>query len=240
MTPLEGWTGNQGVRRRLRLILGLRLLERLANDAEAAGSRFPSIRAIAAASGVHRNTAAVVVADLVGFGLVRCVAGSGSYISCPASAHDGTVPLACEDPALAGLLGGALGRPVAVGREAPPAGLMLRPLHLPPVPSASCIPVAPAGTAMVSIRALRPGSVAVISSRSPVVRILLGQVLRALHGDRVSVIDRAAWGEEMHPLRSPLCCRPTTVFHDPGRAPHDRTVSACPVYMALPKPVDTG
>lgn len=240
MNPLEGPISSPGPRRRLRLILGLRLLERLANDVAAAGSRFPSIRAIAAASGVHRNTAAAVVSDLAGFGLLRCVVGSGSHITCPPSAHYVAVPIACEDPVLAGLLGEELGRPVAVGPEPPPGGFLLRPLHLPPVPSASCIPVAPASSAMAAIRSLRPGSVAVVSSHSSVVRILVGQVLEALHGDHVSVIDLASCEEKSPLLRSPLRCRPTTVFHDPGRPPHDRTVSACPVYMALPKPVDTG
>jgi hypothetical protein len=240
VTHLEGPKSNPGVRRRLRLILGLRLLERLANDAAAEGSRFPSIRAIAAASGVHRNTAAAVVADLAGFGLLTCVVGSGSHISRPPSALEGAVPLACEDPVLAQLLGEELGRPVAVGPEPPTGGLLLRPLHLPPLHSARCIPVAPAGNAVAAIRSLRPGSLAVVSSHSSAVRILLGQVLGALHGDRVSVIELAACGEGMPLLRSPLRCRPTTVFHDPGRPPRDRTVSACPVYMAPPKPVDTG
>ena len=240
MTRSQRSMSSPGVRCRLRLILGMRLLERLALDPMAAGSPVPSIRSIAGASGAHRNTVAAVISDLAGFGLLRCAMGSGCTISRPSSAHDAGLPLFCAEPELAGRLTVELGKPVFVQASPPAASLFLQPLDLPPLPEVHCIPLAPCGSTLSVLRMLPPGSMAAIVSRSPAIRRLMANSIGAIHDRRVSILTLRQDDLDSLLIRSPLGGPPTTAFHDPDTPIDTSLAAATPLLILPPKAVDTG
>ena len=229
-----------GARSRLRLILGMRILEQLERDPTAVGSRIPSIRAIAGATCVHRNTAAAAISELRGFGLVTCTVGSGCAISSPPSVHDAPVPLYCAEPELASLLAGEIGRSVSSRGWPSTAGLAFQSLDRPPLQPARCVPLAPRGLTLSALRMLTPGSVAIIVSRSATVRGLVSHSIRAIHGCRVSAMTSATDQPAAHVLRPPPFARSTVLFHDPDVPVDCPAVAAWPLLIAPPKVVDTG
>lgn len=198
--------GGCGPRCRLRLCLGIRLLSAQAGAVPAVGAgdalpagplrRLPSIRALAAAAGVHRNTAAAVYTDLERFGLVRRIRGSGTF------ALPGAAPFApardrrpfCPTEDLAAVLAAELGRPVTRYRAGAARPLLL-PLDASPPRGLRAIPVAPSGRALGALRALRPGSTVILFSDSPRLGRLLRHTLCALHGDTVGLLRIA--GEQV-------------------------------------------
>jgi len=187
--------GELRVRTRLRLILGMRLLERLALHPLPVGQRLPSIRAVAAASGVHRNTAAAAYADLARLGLIRCEVGSGSFASLPPIVRPdiGPSPIQCREPELARLLSAELRRTPSTslpGCEAHEAGpVLLHPLDLIPKTDVASYPVAPVGETLAQLRALRSGSTAIVVSKSPSARRLMRSAIGAVHGNLVGVVS---------------------------------------------------
>ena len=176
----------------LRLRLGLRLLS-AAEDRSGrhtgpeTARRLPSVRALAAAAGVHRNTAAAVYRDLERFGLVRCVRGAGTF------ALESPYPwaefgqAACSAADLADVLAAELHRPVAVAIPSAPDGRLLVPLDEPPPPGRTVIPVAPLGPALGALRHLPPGSTVRLVSSSPRLGRLVRHTILALHGDAVGL-----------------------------------------------------
>lgn len=239
MNLAEDLESDPGVRGRLRLILGMRILDSLARDPKAVGAAMPSIRSIASASGAHRNTVATVISDLRGFGLVSCAAGSGCTVRRP-RAHDDSSALYCAEPELAGLLTVQLGTPVSATVRPPSGAAVLRSMHLPPQAHGQCIPLAPGGETLSALRRISPGSMAVVVSRSATVRRLLVHSLRSLHRRRVSVMTFADSLPDSHLIRPPLFGPSTVVFHDPDRPVNGHAVVACPLLIAPPKAVDTG
>lgn len=212
-------------RARLRLIIGMHLLDRLAEDPDFAGRRLPSIRAVAAASGTHRNTVAAAYSDLARLGLVTCEPGSGSFASLPHArmAHAIFRRPMCHEPEMARLLSDEAGiRCVAVpsGREAPSAdALLLQPLDLVPPNGTLSYPLAPRGRTLSAVRWLPRGSTAFIVSRSPAILRLMRRAVRALHGTSIGIVS-------LHPAatsKSQIVPRhghaASVVFHDPGCPP---------------------
>lgn len=218
----------------------MRILDRLARDPAAVGAALPSIRSIASASGAHRNTVATVISDLRGFGLVRCIVGSGCTVSSPRAAQDGASALYCGEPELATLLTGQLGALVSVAACPPAGGLLLQSMHVPPQVHGRCIPLAPRGDTLSVLRGLVPGSMAIVVSRSATVRHLFVHSLRSIHHRRVCVMTFAEPRLDSHLIRPPLFGPSTVVFHDPDRPVDAHAVVSCPLLIAPPKAVDTG
>lgn len=197
--PIGSSAGGCGPRCRLRICLGIQLLSAQARTAVVVGDgqtppagplrRLPSIRALAAATGVHRNTAAAVYRELESFGLVRCIRGSGTFAlprSVPPAPVPGPEPF-CPIGDLAAVLAAELGRPVGEYRVGPARPLLL-PLDTSPPPGLPVIPVVPFGRALGALRCLRPGSTVILLSESPRLGRLLRHTLCALHGDAVGLL----------------------------------------------------
>lgn len=239
MNGLKEGRSDPGIRCRLRLILGMHILDRLARDPATVGTSIPSIRSIALATGVHRNTVASVVADLRGFGLLECVVGSGCVVSRP-SWTPGASPLVCPEPELAGLLTFELGAPVSAHVLPSPGGAALLPLDSRPPPTGPCIPLAPRGATLAALRALSPGTTAMIVSRSALVRRLMTRSIRAIHGCCVSVITIETHPPEPHSIHPSAGSLSTAVFHDPDCPVDGGMATACPLQIAPANAVDTG
>ncbi len=233
--------GEVRARARLRLILGMRLLERLNLDSCPVGQRFPSIRAVAAASGTHRNTVAAAYSDLAALGLIRCEAGSGSFVSHPPAGPYDTCPrrLTCHEAEMARLLSAELGMRatvVSIGDEASATDgdpLLLHPLDLVPSAEHLAYPVAPCGETLALLRCLRPGSTVVVVSQSPSARRLMRSTIRAVHGARVGVAGmkpEVASGEQ---IVQRIGAVPAVVFHDPGWSPGNSGIVSCPLRFLI-------
>lgn len=183
-----------GPRRRLRLALGLRLLSAVENRhrhgaSRGAARRLPSVRALAVAAGVHRNTVAAVYHDLERFGLVRCVHGAGTF-AMESPAHSWTQPgeAVCSDSGLAEVLAAELRRPVRVAiAGGPPEDRRFVPIDESPPPDGVVIPVAPLGRALRALRHLPPDSTVSLLSASPRLGRLVRHTIVALHGDAVGL-----------------------------------------------------
>lgn len=182
-----------GARRWLRLRLGLRLLAaaegRQRPDAlHGSTGRLPSVRALAAAAGVHRNTAAAVYRDLERFGLVRCVRGAGTFaVEPPPRSWAQLTAAVCSDPDLVALLTAELRRPVAVAAVGNRRCPLLVPLDETPPAERIVVPVAPRGPALQALRSLPPGSTVHLVSDSPRVGRLVRYAILALHGESVGL-----------------------------------------------------
>lgn len=195
-----------GVRRRLRLRLGLWLLDHLEprESPPSPGAnprRLPSVRRFAAVAGVHRNTAAAVYRDLHRFGLVRCVRGSGTYVARPPDVRPRARPT-CGSPDLRAILAAELGGVVRDDRGDRASPLLL-PLDASPPPARCVFPLAPRGRSMSAIRRLRPGDDVVLLSASPRLGRLVRHVLEAIHGDSVG-FHRAEGAAEDHAVAGVL------------------------------------
>src|SRR5690606_15599398 len=111
------------------------------------------------------------------------------------SGDAGNVP--CAPPDLAPVLAAELGRPVApepcaIGSSpGSPGGSSARPLLLPlderPPPDRLAVPLAPAGRALLALRALHPGGIVHLASESPRLGRLVRNFLLSLHGDSVGM-----------------------------------------------------
>lgn len=184
-----------GARRRLRLMLGLRLLSAVedrshgaARGSHVTAGRLPSVRALAAAAGVHRNTAAAVYRDLERFGLVRCVRGAGTYpVKTPAHTWKRFREAVCADAELAEVLAAELRFPVTVSTARVSRGPLLLPLDESPPPDRIVIPVAPLDRALQALRDLRPDSTVRLVSASPRIGRLVRHTIVAFHGDAVGL-----------------------------------------------------
>lgn len=211
--PNRSVAGCCGPRRRLRMWLGLQVLsaqteaEATSRDTTAIPARpprrLPSVRALAAAAGVHRNTAAAVYRDLERFGLVECIRGAGTF-AVPAS--DARAPgwgqgrdASCPTGDLAAVLAAELGRPV-VEDGGGFGGPLLLPLDATPPTDRTVIPVAPLGPALCALRSLPPGSTVILVSASPRLGRLLRHTLCALHGDGVGLLRVAGERSESMPV----------------------------------------
>lgn len=184
--------GRRGARRRLRLRLGLWLLdagEGRSSEAPRVGPRrLPSVRALASATGVHRNTAAAVYRDLERFGLVRCVRGAGTFaVESPACAWTQFGALDCSDPELANVLSAELRRTVSVAASGDRSRPLLVPLDESPPAGRPVVPVTPHGPALRALRRLPPGSAVHLVSDSPRVGRLVRHAILALHGESVGL-----------------------------------------------------
>lgn len=183
-----------GARRWLRLRLGLRLLSaadgRQRRDGlHGTAGRLPSVRALAAAVGVHRNTAAAVYGDLERFGLVRCVRGAGTFaVESPAHSWSQFAEAACSDADLADMLAAELRRPVTVAASGDRSGPLLVPLDEAPPPGRLIVPVAPRGPALQALRRMPPGSAVHLVSDSPRLGRLVRHAIVALHGESVGLV----------------------------------------------------
>lgn len=190
-------TGRRGTRRRLRLRLGLWLLataEGPSCDTRRGGERrLPSIRALASAAGVHRNTAAAVYNDLECFGLVRSVRGAGTFaVESPAFSWTQFGAPVCSDPDLAAVLSAELRRPVTVALNGDRHRPLLVPLDESPPAGRLVVPVTPRGPALQALRRLPPGSTVHLVSGSLRLGQLVRQVILALHGESVG-LARTEW-----------------------------------------------
>lgn len=201
-----------GVRRALRLRLGLQLLS-AAESRQRPGAlhgspgRLPSVRALAAAAGVHRNTAAAVYRDLERFGLVRCVRGAGTFaVGPPARSLAQIAAAVCSDPDLVALLAAELRRPVAVASGCNRRAPLLVPLDEKPPAERLVVPVAPRGPALLALRSLPPGSTVHLVSDSPRVGRLVRHAILALHGETVGLArtERARPAPEVPGIRLSL------------------------------------
>lgn len=185
--------GRRGARRRLRLRLGLWLLARAegwsCDDVpRGSGRRLPSVRALAFAAGVHRNTAAAVYRDLERFGLVRCVRGAGTFaVGSPAPSWTQFGAPVCSDPDLADMLAAELRRPVPVVATGDRRRPLLVPLDESPPAGRLVVPVAPIGPALQALRQLPPGSTVHLVSDSPRLGRLVRHAIVALHGESVGL-----------------------------------------------------
>ena len=185
----------RGAGRRLRMRLGLWLLS--APDAVPA-TRLPSVRALAHATGVHRNTVAAVYRDLERLGLVRCVRGAGTFVAGPRPIGPGP-EIICPEPELTAALSLELDRPVVASGG--PGAALLWPLdRSPPCDPAwserPVIPVGPAGPALCALRRVRPGGTVHLTSASPRLGCLVRWAVVALHGESVG-LER---GQDEEPL----------------------------------------
>lgn len=184
--------GRRDARRRLRLRLGLWLLA-TAEGASSGGPhggqrRLPSVRALATATGVHRNTAAAVYRDLERFGLVRCVRGAGTFaIESPARSWTPVGAPDCFDPDLADVLSAELRRPVTVAASGDRRRPLLVPLDESPPAGRLVVPVTPHGPALRALRRLPPGSTVHLVSDSPRLGRLIRHAIVALHGESVGL-----------------------------------------------------
>lgn len=170
-----------GVRRRLRLRLGLWLLERTRP-----GQSLPSVRRLAETAGVHRNTAAAVYADLARFGLVRCVPGSGTYAG---RVPDHRRPLAIPAescPAMRAALAAELGDSVGIDDGSSATPLLVALDEVPPC-GRPVVPLVPRGPASAALRRLRPGDEVILLSASPRLGRLVRHVLDALGGPDIGL-----------------------------------------------------
>lgn len=184
--------GRRGARRRLRLRLGLWLLATAEGRSHKRRSerqqRLPSVRALAATVGVHRNTVAAVYRDLERFGLVRCVRGAGTFaVELPARSWTQFGVPACSDPDLAEVLSAELRRPVAVTADGDRSRPLLVPLDESPPADRLVVPVAPRGQALRALRRLPPGSTVHLVSDSPRLGRLVRHAVLALHGESVGL-----------------------------------------------------
>lgn len=185
-------TGGSGARRRLRLRLGLWLLVTAEGRSHQARrdrqQRLPSVRALAAKVGVHRNTAAAVYRDLERFGLVRCVRGAGTFaVESPARSWTRFGAPACSDPGLADVLSAEVRRPVAVAAGGDRSRPLLVPLDESPPADRLVVPVAPRGPALRALRQVPPGSTVHLVSESPRLGRLVRHAILALHGESVGL-----------------------------------------------------
>ena len=177
----------RGAGRLLRLRLGLWLLS--APEA-VPGRRLPSVRALAHATGVHRNTVAAVYRDLDRLGLVRCVRGAGTFVGGPRRPIGSCQEIVCPEKELTAALSLELGRPVVT--TGGPGAALLWPLDRSP-PDAPAwserpvLPVAPAGPALRALRRVRPGGTVHLTSASPRVGCLVRRAVVALHGESVGL-----------------------------------------------------
>ncbi|HSM08080.1 MAG TPA: GntR family transcriptional regulator [Gemmatimonadota bacterium] len=185
--------GRRGARRRLRLRLGLWLLAtaegRSCDDApRGSRRRLPSVRALATAAGVHRNTAAAAYRDLQRFGLVHSVRGAGTFaVESPARSWTQFGAPVCSDPGLAGVLSAELRRPVSVTTAGDRRRPLLVPLDESPPAGRRVVPVAPRGPALLALRRLSPGSTVHLVSDSPRLGRLVRHAILALHGESVGL-----------------------------------------------------
>lgn len=186
-------TTRRGARRRLRLRLGLRLLaaaegRRRPGARHDTAGRLPSVRALAAAAGVHRNTAAAVYGDLERFGLVRCVRGAGTFaVESPARPSTRFTGAVCFEPDLVDVLAAEFRRPVTVAATGDRRVPLFVPLDEVPPAEPLIIPVAPRGAALLALRRLPPGSTVHLVSDSPRVGRLVRHAILALHGESVGL-----------------------------------------------------
>lgn len=239
VAPILG-AGELRARARLRLLVGMRLLERLDLDPSSVGQRLPSIRAVAGASGVHRNTVAAVYADLACLGLIRCEEGSGSFASRPSPGPSDmrSRMFHCGEPELARLLCAEVGlnsatTPLASETFAGEPAL-LHPLDLAPTADATLYPVAPVGETLVRLRSLRRGSTAIVVSKSPSVRRLMRSALRAVHGASIGVVslDPDAASPDLIAQRTGDV--PAILFHDAGWSQGCCGITSCAVRLLTP------
>lgn len=232
--------GELRARARLRLILGMRLLERLALHPLPVGRRLPSIRAVAVASGVHRNTAAAAYADLGRLGLIRCEAGSGSFASLPPILRPDLCRslIQCREPELARLLSAELGQIPSTSLlrgEAHDAGpVLLHPLDLVPKADVASYPVAPVGETLAQLRALRPGSTAIVVSKSPSVRRLMRSAIRAVHGTLVGVVSLKPDAVSPDLIAQGAGDLPAILFHDADWSLGLSEITSCVVSLLEP------
>ena len=232
--------GELRARARLRLILGMRLLERLASHPLSVEQRLPSIRAVAAASGVHRNTAAAAYADLSCFGLIRTVVGSGSFASLPPTVRPAMCRnlVQCREPELARLLSAQLRQTpanVLTGDKFRDEGpVLLHPLDRIPKAGVASYPVAPVGETLAQLRALRPGSTAIVISKSPSVRRLMWSAIRAVHGTFVGVVSLKPDVVSPDLLAQRAGDFPAILFHDADWVPGCGGITSCALGLLEP------
>ncbi|TFG63353.1 MAG: GntR family transcriptional regulator [Gemmatimonadales bacterium] len=237
------WTigsGEPGARARLRLIVGMRLLESLTQSPNWVTRRLPSIRAVAAASGTHRNTVAAAYSDLASFGLIRCKVGSGSFASCPPRVLSEMrhVPILCREPELARLLSAEVGQASTIvplrGESIAGDPLLLHPLDLVPTADVRLYPVAPVGETLAGIRSLRRGSTAIIVSKSLSVRRLMRSAIRAVHGASVGFVslEPEAASPDLIAQRSRVA--PAILFHDADWSHGCRGITSCILRLLTP------
>jgi len=193
--------GGRGARRRLRLRLGLWLLAtaegRSHNGRRGRQQRLPSVRALAIAAGVHRNTAAAVYRDLERFGLVRCVRGAGTFVvESPERSRAQFGAAVCRDPELADVLSAEFRRPVSVKAGGDRPSPLLVPLDTSPPADRLVVPVAPRGPALQALRRLPPGSTVHLVSDSPRLGVLVRHAILALHGESVGLARIGQVGQE--------------------------------------------
>ena len=232
--------GELRVRARLRLLVGMRLLERLDLDPSSVGKRLPSIRAVAAASGVHRNTVAAVYADLACLGLIRCEEGSGSFASrpSPGPSEMRSRVLHCGEPELARLLCAEVGLHSATtalaGETFAGKPVLLHPLDLVPTADVALYPVAPVGETLARLRSLRRGSTAIVVSKSPSVRRLMRSALRAVHGASVGVVSLEPDVASLDSIAQRAGDVPAILFHDAGWSQGCCRITSCALQLLAP------
>ena len=230
-----------GARARLRLIVGMRLLESLARDSNCVARRLPSIRAVAAASGSHRNTVAAAYADLVSFGLIRCDVGSGTFASCPrlvhADSHD--ISLLCRELELARLLAAEIGRTsipgLSAGELSTTGSILLHPLDQVPTTDVTPYPIAPSGETFTVLRSLRRGSTAVVVSQSPSARRLMRSAIHSLHGASVGVVSFEPDAASPDSIARISGDAPAVLFHDADWSHGCRGIICCSLQFLLPE-----
>lgn len=232
--------GELRARARVRMIVGMRLLERLTLDPSPVGKRLPSIRAVAAASRAHRNTVAAVYSDLACFGLICCEPGSGSFASRPPPvAWDMRPrPIQCREPELERLLSAEVGQNSAATPLAAeiPAGepLLLHPLDLVPTIDVTQYPVAPVGETLERLRSLHRGSTAIVVSRSRSVRRLMRSAIRAIHGASVGVLSLEPDAASPDLIAQRTGDVPAILFHDFDWHPGSRGIRSCAIRLLAP------
>ena len=220
--------------------MGLRLLERLSLDPCPVAQRLPSIRAVAAASGVHRNTVAAVYADLACLGLIRCEVGSGSFASRPPLVRRGMRlrRIQCREPELARLLSAEFEQTPA---SALPGGepfdlgpVLLHPLDLIPTADVASYPVAPVGETFKRLRSLRCGSTAIVVSTSPSVRRLMRSAIRAVHGSSVGVVSLEPNTASRDLIVQRAGDVPAILFHDADWVHGCYGITSCAIRLVTP------
>ena len=186
----------------MRMRLGLWLLS-IPDTAPA--RRLPSVRALARATGVHRNTVAAVYRDLERLGLVRCVRGAGTFVGGPRRPIGSGQEIVCPEPELTAVLSLEIGRPV-VTRGGPQAAVLWpldrSPPRDPPWSEGPVIPVAPAGPALRALRRVRPGATVRLISASSRLGCLVRRAVVALHGESVG-LERGREGAPLPGGRAP-------------------------------------
>lgn len=229
-----------GARARLRLIVGMRLLESLARDSNWVARRLPSIRAVAAASGSHRNTVAAAYSDLVSFGLIRCEVGSGTFASHPPPVHTDrhVVPIMCREPELARLLAAEIGRTsipgLAAGELSTTGSILLHPLDQVPTTDVTPYPIAPSGETLTVLRSLRRRSTVVVVSQSPSARRLMRSAIHSLHGASVGVVSFEPDAASPDSIARISGDAPAVLFHDADWSHCCRGITCCILRFLLP------